>query len=61
MMEKKVYIYATQEAENTPILINILERDKQEKHKFQQYELTSHQAMKLVAEIFLMLKSKIKD
>ena len=32
-MKKEVYIYATQEAENTPILINILERDKQKKHK----------------------------
>ena len=60
-MKKEVYIYATQEAENSPILINILERDKQKKHKFQRHELTSHQALKLSTEILLMLKNKIKD
>jgi hypothetical protein len=60
-MKKEVYIYASQEAENTPILINILKRNKELKHDFQQHEITSHQAMKLVTEILLMLKNKVKD
>tara|TARA_R100000995_G_scaffold74609_1_gene43737 strand:+ start:191 stop:373 length:183 start_codon:yes stop_codon:yes gene_type:complete len=60
-MNKEVYIYASQETKDTPILINILERNKELKHDFQQYEITSHQAMKLVTEILLMLKSKVKD
>jgi len=60
-MKKKVYVYATQEAENTPIKINILERNKELKHDFQQHEITTHQALKLATEILLMLKSKVKD
>ena len=60
-MRKEVYIYATQEAENTPITINILERNKEFKHDFQKHEITSYKALKLVTEILLMLKSKIKD
>ena len=60
-MKKEVYVYATQEAENTPIKINILERNKELKHDFQQHEITTHQALKLATEILLMLKSKVKD
>ena len=60
-MKKEVYIYATQEAENTPITINILERNKEFKHDFQKHEITSYQALKLATEILLMLKSKVKD
>jgi hypothetical protein len=60
-MKKEVYIYASQETESTPMLINILERNKEFKHDFQQYEITSHQAMKLVTELLLMLKNKVKD
>ena len=60
-MKKEVYVYATQEAENTPITINILERNKEFKHDFQKHEITTHQALKLATEILLMLKSKIKD
>ena len=60
-MKKEVYIYATQEAENTPITINILERNKEFKHDFQKHEITSYKALKLATEILLMLKSKIKD
>jgi hypothetical protein len=60
-MKKEIYIYATQETNNTPILINILKRNKKFQHDFQQYEITSHQALKLVTEILLMLKSKVKD
>ena len=60
-MKKEVYIYATQETENIPIIINILERNKKFKHDFQKHEITSYQALKLVTEILLMLKSKVKD
>ena len=60
-MRKEVYIYASQETESTPMLINILERNKEFKHDFQKHEITSYQALKLVTEILLMLKSKIKD
>jgi len=60
-MEREVHIYATQEADNTPILINILERNKEFKHAFQQHKITSYQALKLAIELLLVLKSKVRD